>query len=113
MPANQIKITVHVNKANIRCTPNGGNAHLHQGKRDQLQWVSEDPSDKSKWFTLAFTNLDTGKPVPWPFQEAQKGWPTGDTGPLTVHVPNPQLIIKYDVQVVGSNTLDPIIIVDN
>jgi hypothetical protein len=109
MPANQIKITVHINKPNISCTPKGGHAHLHQAQQDQIRWVSEDPA---KRFTLAFTDLDTGAPVPWPFREGQRTWPTADTGSLTVDVPATPRYIKYSVQVSGCNDLDPIIIVD-
>ena len=112
MPANQIKITVHVKKPYISCTPNGGNAHLHQARRDQIRWVSEAPADPAKRFTLSFTDLDTGAPVPWPFLEGQLGWPTADTGPLTVSVSATPKYIKYGVQVSGCNDLDPIIIVD-
>jgi hypothetical protein len=110
MPANPIKITVHVKKSCISCTPKGGHAHLHQAQRDQIRWVSEDPAKK---FTLAFSNFETGADLPWPFLEGQAGWPTADTGPLTVSVTATPLYIKYSVQVSGCDPLDPIIIVDN
>jgi hypothetical protein len=114
MPANQIKITVHVNKPNISCTPKGGHAYLRKAQRDQIRWVSEDPTDPAKRFTLELSNFKTGATVPWPFAEAQSGWPTADTGWLTVSsVTATPLYIKYKVQVSGCNDLDPIIIVDD
>jgi hypothetical protein len=114
MPAKpkQIKITVHVNKPNISCTPNGGGAYLRKRQLDQICWVSEDTTDPAKRFTLAFTNFVTGAPLPWPFAEGQSGWPTSDTGWLTPSV-TPPTYIKYIVQVSGCSDLDPIIIVDN
>jgi hypothetical protein len=106
-------ITVHIDGPHIRCTEKGGNAHPRQHRRDQIRWVSENPTDPTKRFRLVFTDFDTEQPVPWPFEEAQPAWPTADTGPLTVHVPRFPKYIKYDVQVDGCNDLDPIIVVDN
>jgi hypothetical protein len=109
MPVKQPTITVRADlkKGVIRCTPKGG--HVHCKQLDQLQWVSEEPANMAKWFTLEFHKFDSGNEIPWPFNEAVAGWPLGDTRDLTI---TPTGIIKYIVKVTGCEDLDPIIIVD-
>ena len=109
MPVKQPTITVHADlkKGVIQCTPKGG--HVRCKTLDQLQWVSEQPANKTKWFELEFKDFDSGNDIPWPFNEAVPGWPLADTGTLTIKSTG---IIKYVVKVAGCDPLDPVIIVD-
>jgi hypothetical protein len=100
------EVKIHIQPPVIRCTPNGGNAHVHQST-DDLRFDSNDAP-----FTLVFQNLDNiGAPPFWPFREAEPRWPVRNTGALTIES-GTTTYLKYTVQAAGCPDLDPIIIIE-
>lgn len=99
------QINISVQKGQISCSPSGGNVRARQ--LSELQW------DCDEEFSLSFALLDGSNSPAWPFQRPQatprakhfagtlKSIPHGEQAPA----------YKYTVTV-GSQQLDPIIIVD-